>query len=30
MVLRVTQGYQDQKGILEWEERLVFEVLLAP
>lgn len=29
MVLRVTQGYQDQKVILEWEEPLVFEVLLA-
>jgi hypothetical protein len=29
MVLRVTQGYQDKKVILEWEEPLVFEVLLA-
>lgn len=29
MVLRVTQGCQDQKVILEWEEPLVFEVLLA-
>lgn len=29
MVPRVTQGYQDQKVILEWEEPLVFKVLLA-
>lgn len=29
MVLRVTQGYQDKKVIQEWEESLVFEVLLA-
>lgn len=29
MVLRVTQDYQAQKVILEWEEPLVFEGLLA-
>lgn len=29
MALRVTQGYQDRKVILEWAEPRVFEVLLA-
>ncbi|OBS58921.1 hypothetical protein A6R68_09956 [Neotoma lepida] len=29
MVLRVTQGYQAQKVILEWEDPLVSKVLLA-
>lgn len=29
MVLKVTQDYQDQRVILEWEEPPVFKVLLA-
>lgn len=29
VVLKVTQDYQDQRVILEWEEPLVFKVLLA-